>query len=464
MGAEAHQVRAAQQSSAHHSSAQQSKQHAPVHQTQVVPPLPWAQASVLPLPAPQLHARGYLVTNAATVAADSPEHSQHLQDSSGAEEGPHRDAAECTEQPGPPTGWRAGPEGLSALGRWPAQLPRPRHRRQTWQILCEKVCRHMHCQGLSNSSSVKSATQHTSPRPKHPGRPGLTPQEEGAQRGGQRGVSQAHGNTAQPRFLWLKSCRHLFQNHLLIWRQETFKDMWQGAVAQLGPVQTDVYFSGSLGKALHLQLAFPKIKWKSHIGGQGKGKWQRHHRLTVLPDATHLPRRHSFMLGPSVSVNASPMTGPWAPSLSPPAPSPSNPSLGPVSWQSCQRRHCLELRFTEPCEATVRTHRTASLSASSGKGSRGQAPMLPPQLSTCHDMFIKLLQRLHLKTEWASVIQATQVKEGRWKHEIPRKCWQPLPPNAPGDRPLRAGLLSYTSANLPKPACTDSTTSFQNFY
>lgn len=88
------------------------------------------------------------------------------------------------------------------------------------------------------------------------------------------------------------------------------------------------------------------------------------------------------MLGPLVSANAPPMTGLRAPSLGPPAPSPSNPSLGPVSGQSCQRRHCLELRFTEPCEAPVRTHRTASLLASSGKGSRGQAPMLPPQLST----------------------------------------------------------------------------------
>lgn len=186
---------------AHQGSAHQVTQHAPAHQTQVIPPLPRAQASVLPLPAPQLHAHGYLSTNAAAVGADPPEHSQHLQDSSGAEEGPHGDAAEHMEQAGPPAGWRAGPEGLSAPGRRPAHLPRPCHRRQTRQIPRENLCRHTHCQGLSDSSSAKSATQHTSPRPKHPGRPGLTPQEEGALGGGQRGVSQAHGNTAQPRFL-----------------------------------------------------------------------------------------------------------------------------------------------------------------------------------------------------------------------------------------------------------------------
>lgn len=83
-----------------------------MNQAQVVPPLPGAQAPVLPLPAPQLRAGGHLVTHAVAVGADLPEHGQHLQDGSGAEQGPDRDAAELTEQLGPPAGQSESPEGL----------------------------------------------------------------------------------------------------------------------------------------------------------------------------------------------------------------------------------------------------------------------------------------------------------------------------------------------------------------
>lgn len=221
----------------------------------------------------------------------------------------------------------------------------------------------------------------------------------------------------------------------------------------MSKMQNNIYFSGSLSKALNLQLAFPKNKMKKPPSeGEVKRNDTTHcgrctccqkmpcdpradsavcprpllswasdpllHRPLAISATCHPPPHKACLssLCPWSLQTVPPWPGPEPPVLALQSPRPSNPSLGSVSQQACQRKkNRSEADILGPPRGLRDlggTHRWASLSDPSGKGSRGQTPMLLSQLSTWQDN-VQLLFKIFIKDYleiWQNPQRQSQIK------------------------------------------------------